>query len=83
MIRVTERIHQQIGLERSEDYVGHILVAPIVEQTVEMVQVIPRELFPERVDEHIGDFPVPPEVKEISVIVSSSHSSAHAEHFLL
>ena len=47
-----------------------------------MVQVIPRELFLERVDEHIVDFPVPLEVSETPIIVSSSHSIAHAEHLL-
>ena len=59
-IHVTERIHEQIGPERSEDQVGDIPIPPIVEEAVVMVQVIPRELFPERVDVRIVDFPVPP-----------------------
>ena len=44
-----------------------------MEETVEVV-----ELFPESVDERIVDFPVPPMVKEIPIIVSSSQNAAHA-----
>ena len=71
-IRVTERIHEQIGPERSEDQVGDIPVPPFVEETVEVVK-----LFPESVDERIVVFPVPPIVKEIPIIVSSSQNAAH------
>ena len=77
-IHVTERIQEQIRPRRIEDQVGDVLVPPIVEETVEVVQVIPREPFPESVDERIVDFPVPLKVKEIPMIVSSSHNAAHA-----
>ena len=40
--------------------------------------MIPRELFPERFDERIVEFSVPPIVKEIPEVVSSSHDAAHA-----
>ena len=39
---------------------------------------MPRELFPERFDERIVDFPFPPIVKETPEVVSSSHDAAHA-----
>ena len=50
----------------------------IQNQIVGNVQVLPRELFPERVDERIVDFPVPPMVKVIRDVVSSSHNAARA-----
>ena len=39
------------------------------EQIVESVLVIPRELFPERIEEQIVDIPVPPIVKETAEVV--------------
>ena len=63
-------IQQQTVLEQIEEQVGVIPVPPIVEETVEVV-----ELFPESVDDRIVDFPVPPMMKEIPIIVSYA---AHA-----
>ena len=50
----------------------------IQEQIVGNVQVLPRALLPERVDERIVEFPVPPMAKEIPEVVRSSHCAAHA-----
>ena len=49
----------------------------IQEQIVGNVQALPRELFPERVDKRILDFPVPPMANEIPEVVTSSHNAAH------
>ena len=72
-VQISERIRQQTVLERIEDQVGDIPFPPIVDETVEVL-----ELFPESVDERIVDFPDPPMVKGIPITVSSSHDAAHA-----
>ena len=80
-VQVTERIQEQIVPERIE---GDIPVPPFVDETVEVVQVIPhehlhpRELIPEHFNVRIVDLPVPPIVREIPEVMNPSHPAAHA-----
>ena len=47
-VQVTERIQEQIVPERIEEQIGDIPVPPIVDETVEVVQVIPHERLQQR-----------------------------------
>ena len=59
-----ERVQQ-----RTVEQIVHVPVPQIQEQIVDSVQVIPRELFPERIEVQIVDIPVPPIVKKIAEMV--------------
>ena len=58
-----ERVQQ-----RTAEQTVHVPV-PQVQEIVESVQVIPRELFPERIEEQIVCISVPPIVEEIAEVV--------------
>ena len=51
------------------DQIVRVPVPQIQEQMVESVQMIPRELSPERIEEQIVDIPLPPIVEEIAEVV--------------
>ena len=55
LVAEQERVQQHTAA-----HIVHVPVPQIQEQTVESVQVIPRELFPERIEEQIVDIPVSP-----------------------
>ena len=60
---------EQESVERVQQHtvsqIIHVPIPQIQEQFVESVQVIPRELFPEQIEEQIVDIPVLPIVEEI------------------
>ena len=74
-----ERVQQH-----TVEQIIHVPIPQIQVQSVESVQVIPRELFPERIEEQIVDIPVHPIVAEIagsganysSGALSAKHSGA-------
>ena len=47
-VQVTERIQEQIVLQRIAEQIADIPVLPIMEETVEVVQVIPHERLQRR-----------------------------------
>ena len=76
---VCNRVHQEQIVSEQESVecvqqhtvgqIVHVTIPQIQEQIVESVQVIPRELFPEQIEEQILDIPVPPIVEEIAAVV--------------
>ena len=68
--QVTERIQEQIGLERIKEQGGDF-PAPIVDDTVEIhvTERIRKQILPERVEEQIGSIPVPQIVDDTVEVV--------------
>ena len=64
--------------QHTVEQIVHVPFPQIHEQIVKSVQVIPRDLVPERIEEQIVDIPFPPIVTEMEKMVSSSHTAAHA-----
>ena len=78
-VQFIERTQEQI-----EVLIGDIPVPPFVEDTAEVVKVIPhdrlgpREFFPEYFYERTVDLPVPPIVRGILEVMLPSRSATHA-----
>ena len=58
-------------MQHTGEQIVHVPVPQIQEQIVESVQVIPRELFPGRIEEQIVYMPAPPIVQEIAEVVQN------------
>lgn len=78
-----ERIQEQLVPARIEEQIGDVLVPPIVEDTVEVVQIIPQERLQQRTVEQMVNALVPQVAMGLPSVCESAPSNKLCTHHFL